>query len=352
MNPVTLLPFVPVAARGSETTPLVDGQIARAGTTLGAVAVLLPAAAALLAGMAFGVIDEDGNAATNNITVNGNGTNIDGAATVVLSADDAAAAFVYDGAQFRRVVMRRAYDGSGVEIELAADDSGGSGGGSTGASGQVQTSDGAGGFSAPANVLAGASFVSIGATPATSGALRIPNAAFVSARNAGNSADVPLVSIDASNYVTVGNPVGNAYFQNQHGGNDTILSQTSNGIVMRITAGVIGFSLPVCGGSAAVGAVDGSAAVAVAAANITLNVAQYSRALQWFTGAPAAQRIITYPLPASDDASYSKRVIVDTTVSGLRFTNGGGTTVDIGAGTGTSFARELWFSPSGVALLQ
>lgn len=45
----------------------------------------------------------------------------------------------------------------------------GGGGSSAGGAGQVQTSDGASGFSAPTNVLAGANFCSVGASPAASG---------------------------------------------------------------------------------------------------------------------------------------------------------------------------------------
>lgn len=48
---------------------------------------------------------------------------------------------------------------------------------SSGSSGQVQTSDGASGFSAPANVLAGSSFISFHASPANVGAIRLGGSA-------------------------------------------------------------------------------------------------------------------------------------------------------------------------------
>lgn len=49
------------------------------------------------------------------------------------------------------------------------------------------------------------SFVSIGATPATVGALRLANASLVISRNAANSADRALVGLDGSDIVQLGN---------------------------------------------------------------------------------------------------------------------------------------------------
>jgi ribosomal protein S11 len=82
--------------------------------------------------------------------------------------------------------------------------SGGGGGASAGASGQVQTSDGAGGFSAPANVLAGADFVSIGANPAASGGGRFANATELKWRNPANSADISVINYNAGNNLLIG----------------------------------------------------------------------------------------------------------------------------------------------------
>ncbi len=82
---------------------------------------------------------------------------------------------------------------------------GGAGGAaSAGGAGQVQASDGAGAFQAPANVLAGASFISIGATPATANALRLANALYVASRNAANSANAKLIGADSSDICQVG----------------------------------------------------------------------------------------------------------------------------------------------------
>jgi hypothetical protein len=221
-------------------------------------------------------------------------------------------------------------------------------GASAGGSGQVQASDGAGAFIAATNVIAGTSgggFVSIGATPAGTGNLRLPNAAGVSARNSGNSADYSLLVLDASNYVTVGDAAGGSYYQSQQGGNDTIIAQTSNGIVIRIVSALINVNLPICGGANAYGAVDGQAVVAVSTTNITLSAAQYSRRTQKYTGAPAAARTITYPAPSDDDHSYEKIVWCQQTVSSLVISTGTGTTVTIVV---SSAPHVLWFSPAGV----
>lgn len=52
-------------------------------------------------------------------------------------------------------------------------------------------------------------FLSIGTTPAAAGAIRLPNAATISFRNAANSGDVTAFTVDASNYITLGPGGGN-----------------------------------------------------------------------------------------------------------------------------------------------
>jgi hypothetical protein len=114
---------------------------------------------------------------------------------------------------------------------------GGGGGSSAGASGQVQTSDGAGGFTAPTNVLAGANFCSVGGTPALSGSLRVGNSiTAIAARNATNNADVPLLQTDGSDYVYLGNQAAR-YVAVSATADDFILQQVGNGTVLRIGPG-------------------------------------------------------------------------------------------------------------------
>lgn len=74
---------------------------------------------------------------------------------------------------------------------------GGGGAASVGTSGQVDASDGAGGWLAPSNIFAGANFISIGASPALSGAIRHPSTGagvILAARNSGGTGDLSLIS--------------------------------------------------------------------------------------------------------------------------------------------------------------
>lgn len=70
-----------------------------------------------------------------------------------------------------RALQQWAVDEAIPDIEALKAGGGGSPGG---ASGEVQTNDGAGGFAGASNVAAGADYVSIGATPAGAGYLRFP----------------------------------------------------------------------------------------------------------------------------------------------------------------------------------
>lgn len=79
---------------------------------------------------------------------------------------------------------------------------GGSPGGSTG---EIQTNNGAGGFSGATNVKAGSGFVSIGSNAASSGALRLTSGAAATTRNNANSANKTLFSTDASDNLFLGN---------------------------------------------------------------------------------------------------------------------------------------------------
>lgn len=83
--------------------------------------------------------------------------------------------------------------------------SGGSSAPGSGAADTVQTTNGAGVLQGASNVLAGTGFISIGASPAQSGALRLANNSTVMWRNAANNDDLAGVVIDASNNYTLGN---------------------------------------------------------------------------------------------------------------------------------------------------
>lgn len=122
MNPVDDTVFSELNTLGVASV-LLAGQIANCRTLTGAITVKAPPAP--LAKDAFAVLDYDGNAATNAITIMGNGNTIDGANAAVMGSTSGAAVFVFDGNQWRRVLERRTFDGSGRVLELAADALGG-----------------------------------------------------------------------------------------------------------------------------------------------------------------------------------------------------------------------------------
>ncbi|MEJ7812900.1 MAG: hypothetical protein WKG32_20970, partial [Gemmatimonadaceae bacterium] len=175
-------------------TTITDNQMANARTAAGAVTVRLPAPSALVAGMCFGVVDLDGNAGVNAITVDGNGTTIDGAATAVLGTAGLSACFVFDGDQLRRLAARRSFGAAGPVLELYVD------------------SPAAAAPAAPTGVLPAPT--SIGSNPALTGdCLRLgPSAAnagvyndVIKVRQAG--ADMAFLNVhDGASYVNVGDP--------------------------------------------------------------------------------------------------------------------------------------------------
>lgn len=115
VDPVTLDPFPQqTVTTGQEVLP---GFCARVSTTGGAVTVLAPEPTAER--VAFMVQDLDGNAAINPITIDGNSSLIDGAATLVLSTNNEIAVLVYDDGQWRRLLTPRV-DNDGEEPHFRA----------------------------------------------------------------------------------------------------------------------------------------------------------------------------------------------------------------------------------------
>ena len=77
--------------------------------------------------------------------------------------------------------------------------------GAQGAINLVQVSDGAYGFVAAANVKAGANYISVGpTTPAATGFIRLANAAIIAARNIGNTNEITIAELDATNQLWLG----------------------------------------------------------------------------------------------------------------------------------------------------
>jgi hypothetical protein len=109
VNPVTLLRF-PEQAISDGAEAISPGALARVSTEDGPVSVPAPSPAA--DGSCFGVVDVDGAASVNPITVLGNGMLIDGQASVTLAQDFGEAVFVADAGQWRRIVPARSFGGA------------------------------------------------------------------------------------------------------------------------------------------------------------------------------------------------------------------------------------------------
>jgi hypothetical protein len=119
-NPLDHSPFPPFEVVTGTPIVLQDRQQANARTLTGPITVYAPLTPA--AKFVFAVLDVDENAATNAITIDGNGNLIDGLPSLSFEVNGAACLFVFDGVQWRRLVERRMFDGSGPEVELAIDD--------------------------------------------------------------------------------------------------------------------------------------------------------------------------------------------------------------------------------------
>jgi hypothetical protein len=73
-----------------------------------------------------------------------------------------------------------------------------------GSSSEIIINSGGTVYGTATNVTAGSSFIAVGATGASTGNIRLPNATSVRSRNAANSADIVNLATDASNFLGVG----------------------------------------------------------------------------------------------------------------------------------------------------
>lgn len=103
--PVSLRP--PRERTAPTGTTLAVGERGNVPTASGAATIYAPASPA--DGAEFIVKDADGSAATNAITLDGNGKNIDGTSTCTLNVASEQAAFVYDGTEWVRQVVPRTF---------------------------------------------------------------------------------------------------------------------------------------------------------------------------------------------------------------------------------------------------
>ncbi len=214
-----------------------------------------------------------------------------------------------------------------------------SGASSVGGAGQVQTSDGAGGFTAPANVLAGSGFVSAGATPATTGALRLANgagASAINARNGLNNADITMCELTSGNLATFGGDINltkvstSAYILAL----SSVIFNISSGERLSIDASFIYASRAIIGGATSPFGMHGTVISAMIDADYAVPANEYCYQEQVVPPSLTLTvgRKFKYPTPAVESFSYTKEFI--NTASGaqtitLTRADGAGDTVDI-----------------------
>lgn len=219
------------------------------------------------------------------------------------------------------------------------------GGASAGGSGQVQTSDGAGGFTAPTNVLAGANFLSIGATPSASGLIRVPysvSAVVMAQRDNVNGADWPIITTTSA--ATIFGDTTNNQNTYLRGFQLQIIANSSGDIDMftganfglHVTPTSLAAAQPIIGDSRATApyGVHAVQAQAMADANQTASATVYSAGTIKTTGAITANRTLTVPAASATDSLGYYKFICNTCTGafGIIISTGAGTTVTIANG--------------------
>lgn len=193
-----------------------------------------------------------------------------------------------------------------------------------------------------------------GATPATAGTDRFSNDSTAQGRRVANDGDVVLWHWGTGNELFVGTNEG---FTSTQPGNVRISSagyvmlgggSGNQDLVVGNTGGINGTRLPIVGHGSSPHAMSGRAPQAMADANQTPAAAVYSRAEIQCTGALTAIRTLTLPHPASEDASYEKKIENATT---------GGFSITVSTGTGTTYAlalgtKKVSITPSGVKVVE
>jgi len=91
-----------VTSAASPYTILTHEELVLVNTLGGAVTVLLPASSGIQVGHRVRIVDAKRNFAVNNCTVDGNGKNINGAATLVLSTQDGGVELIWGGTTWER----------------------------------------------------------------------------------------------------------------------------------------------------------------------------------------------------------------------------------------------------------
>lgn len=192
--------------------------------------------------------------------------------------------------------------------------------------------------------------MAFGPIPAVAGnGIRLSNTYGLYIRDSGNASDVAVIAMNASDRVDIGNATN---ISSVNGSVCQLFSTggwflyASSASTLECDGTKIAAAVPIVGNATPWGSVDAQTQVVVSTVNITLTNTQYNTKIQKFTGAPAATRTITYPLPADDAHSYIKIIWGFTTVSGLTISNGGANSVTIPA---VDSPHVMLFTPAGVS---
>jgi hypothetical protein len=219
------------------------------------------------------------------------------------------------------------------------------GGASAGATaGQVQTGNGAGGFTAPTNVLAGSGFVSVGATPATTGTLRLANGSDIRMRDVGNTNDRVMMMMDSGNQMYIGTDPGftttlPGTLRIAAGSPITIGTTIFQNLV--INGGSLASLNPIYGNGSPF-SVHGKTTVATAPP-FTLAAADFILDAIMLSNAGAG--IVTFPAVSVDSGAYYKTVI-NTGAGTKTLSNGGASTPTLA----TNLTGRYLFDVAGVHL--
>ena len=199
------------------------------------------------------------------------------------------------------------------------------------------------------NVKAGSGFISIGADPATTGAIRFTT-----------DGSTPLIymrlsGIDYPVIDTVGTVLylgATGWYTRFRGYSAWLVSTTDpaqvwgqNTLGLTFYSDRVAASLPRHGESTPY-ASEGRISSGMADANQTASASLYQKYFNKISGTNTATRTLTYPHPSSESNSYKKHIENVCTGGDLIISTGTGTTVRMT----TNQAAELAFTPSGVAL--
>lgn len=199
--------------------------------------------------------------------------------------------------------------------------------------------------------FAASSFLSVGATPATTGAVRLANGSIIKARDVGNTNDRVICDVTSSNEIFIGTDSG--FTATQWGtmriaaGSPIIIGTTVyqnlhvDSAALKTLYPIIGYS----GDNSPYSVHGGVAHTFAADTNYTVTAAQFALdRLRFNTGSWTTGRTVTLPHPASVAVGYYKTIFNNTTQT-ITVSTGTGTTKTLA----TTLAQRFWFDSDGVS---